>query len=72
VDTAAAKEFLQQHGCSTLIHGHTHAPRTHDLGGGLQRVVLSDWDARTNPPRAQVLRWRAAAPSAFERVNLLA
>jgi UDP-2,3-diacylglucosamine hydrolase len=72
VDAAAAKELLQRHGCTTLIHGHTHAPRAHDLGDGLQRVVLSDWDARANPPRAQVLRWRADAPASFERVNLLA
>jgi UDP-2,3-diacylglucosamine hydrolase len=72
VDSAAAVELLRRCGCSTLIHGHTHAPRTHDLGEGLQRLVLSDWDARANPPRAQVLRWRAEAPTRFERVNLLA
>ena len=39
-----------------MIHGHTHKPADHDLGAGLQRVVLSDWDVQARPPRAEVLR----------------
>ncbi|QHE86817.1 UDP-2,3-diacylglucosamine diphosphatase [Hydrogenophaga sp. BPS33] len=57
VDTAAARDWLQRADAHTLIHGHTHRPATHALGeGGLQRVVLSDWDLRAAPPRAEVLR----------------
>ena len=56
VDNAAARQWLQAAGAHTLIHGHTHRPATHDLGQGLQRVVLSDWDAAATPPRAEVLR----------------
>jgi UDP-2,3-diacylglucosamine hydrolase len=59
VDSAAAIQWLQAAGAQTLIHGHTHRPGTHDLGQGLQRVVLSDWDAAAHPPRAEVLRLSA-------------
>ncbi|MBW8893117.1 MAG: UDP-2,3-diacylglucosamine diphosphatase [Burkholderiales bacterium] len=33
--------------------------RSHDLGGGLQRVVLSDWDLDATPPRGDVIRLSA-------------
>jgi UDP-2,3-diacylglucosamine hydrolase len=56
VDAAAARAALQAAGAHTLIHGHTHRPALHALGGGLQRVVLSDWDAGANPARAEALR----------------
>jgi UDP-2,3-diacylglucosamine hydrolase len=56
VDTIAARTTLQTAGARTLIHGHTHRPALHALGDDLQRVVLSDWDAAANPPRAEVLR----------------
>jgi UDP-2,3-diacylglucosamine hydrolase len=56
VDADAAGQWLRESGCTTLIHGHTHRPADHDLGQGLQRVVLSDWDAQASPPRLQVLR----------------
>ena len=56
VDAEAARSWLQAAGALTLLHGHTHQPATHDLSGGLQRVVLSDWDASATPPRAEVLR----------------
>ena len=59
-DNAAARQWLQAAGAHTLIHGHTHRPATHDLGQGLQRVVLSDWDAAASPPRAEVLRLNAS------------
>lgn len=59
VDAGAAREWLQAAGSQILIHGHTHRPDQHDLGQGLRRVVLSDWDATALPPRAEVLRLSA-------------
>lgn len=56
VDGPAARDWLQRSECTYLIHGHTHRPACHDLGDGLQRVVLSDWDLSAQPPRAEVLR----------------
>lgn len=55
VDNPAARDWLQQAGAQVFIHGHTHRPAVHDLGDGLQRMVLSDWDVDAHPPRAQVL-----------------
>ena len=55
VDTATARHWLTRTGCPTLIHGHTHQPGDHDLGQGLRRVVLSDWDAAAPCPRMEVL-----------------
>lgn len=59
VDTRAARQWLQAANSRTLIHGHTHKPAVHDLGGGLSRVVLSDWDLGAPAPRAEVLRLSA-------------
>jgi UDP-2,3-diacylglucosamine hydrolase len=56
VDSPAAIAWLQAARARTLIHGHTHRPANHALAPGLQRVVLSDWDAAARPPRAEVLR----------------
>lgn len=56
VDTEAARSWLHEAHANGLIHGHTHRPADHDLGQGLKRVVLSDWDASARPPRAEVLR----------------
>lgn len=70
VDHASAAGWLSASGATTLVHGHTHRPGRHDLGAGLQRLVLSDWDAGANPPRAEVLRlqrpgdWNRLAPLA--------
>ena len=61
---AAVDEWLLANHSPTLIHGHTHRPAMHDLGGGRRRIVLSDWDARATPPRAEVLRLqRESAPA---------
>ncbi|MDP1568160.1 MAG: UDP-2,3-diacylglucosamine diphosphatase [Polaromonas sp.] len=60
VNAGAARQWLQAAGAPVLIHGHTHQAATHDLGDGLQRVVLSDWDAAATPPRLEVLRLNAA------------
>ncbi len=61
VDAEMATQWLREATSSTLIHGHTHQPADHDMGAGLQRIVLSDWDGAAVPPRAQVLqlRWPA-------------
>lgn len=68
VDNAAARQWLQAASARTLIHGHTHRPATHDLGDGLARIVLSDWDAQARPPRADALRLSA---SGLQRITLL-
>lgn len=56
LDTTATRSWLTAAQAGVMIHGHTHKPATHDLGGGLQRVVLSDWDAAAQPQRLQVMR----------------
>ena len=56
VDTQAARQLLGDANALTLIHGHTHKPAEHDLGDGMRRVVLSDWDAAATPPRAEAIR----------------
>jgi UDP-2,3-diacylglucosamine hydrolase len=67
VDNAAARQWLQAAGASTLIHGHTHRPAHHDLADGLRRVVLSDWDAAALPARIEVLRLNV---SGLQRISL--
>lgn len=57
VDANNARVWLQENDCKLLIHGHTHRPASHNLGNGLSRIVLSDWEALTKPPRLEVLRW---------------
>lgn len=59
VDAAEARHWLARGDASVLVHGHTHRPGQHDLGDGLQRLVLSDWDASATPRRAEVLRLHA-------------
>jgi UDP-2,3-diacylglucosamine hydrolase len=56
LDAEASRDWLQRSGCQVLLHGHTHRPAVHELGDGLQRWVLSDWDLETATPRADVLR----------------
>ena len=56
VDTGAARQWLQQAQALLMVHGHTHQPADHDLGDGMRRMVLSDWDAAARPPRLEVLR----------------
>jgi len=57
VDASTARMWLEEYDCKLLLHGHTHRPATHDLGNGLSRMVLSDWQADATPPRLEVLRW---------------
>ena len=73
VDAQAAVRWLRMARADTLIHGHTHRPADHDLGGNLRRIVLSDWDLRASPPRAQVLRIAAGAatgPAVVQRMAI--
>ncbi len=67
VDPQAARSWLEAASADTLIHGHTHRPGSHDLGHGLRRVVLSDWDAQAKPPRLEALRLAAGG---LERLPL--
>ena len=46
-NAAAIRAALTAHGCSRLIHGHTHRPGYEDIqldSGSAERWVLSDWD----------------------------
>ncbi len=69
LDAQACRDWLTAHQCQTLIHGHTHAPRQHDLGPDLERVVLSDWEANSSPPRLEVLRLE---DNTLKRLHVLA
>ncbi|MDR7331973.1 UDP-2,3-diacylglucosamine diphosphatase [Roseateles asaccharophilus] len=60
LDAEACRGLLREAGAATLIHGHTHRPAEHDLGDGMRRVVLSDWDLDALPPRGDVIRLSAA------------
>ena len=47
-NAAAIRAALSAHGCTRLIHGHTHRPGREDIkltdGSDAERWVLSDWD----------------------------
>lgn len=60
LDAEACRALLREAGAATMIHGHTHRPAEHDLGDGLRRVVLSDWDLDVQPPRGDLIRLSAA------------
>jgi UDP-2,3-diacylglucosamine hydrolase len=66
-DDALARAWLAAADARTMIHGHTHQPREHDLGDGRERVVLTDWDLQADPPRREVLR---VDGSGFARIAL--
>ena len=55
VNPAAVLQACRASGASGVLHGHTHRPATHTLPQGIPRLVLSDWDARVQPPRGDVL-----------------
>ena len=59
LDADACRALLREAGAHTMIHGHTHRPAAHQLGEGLRRVVLSDWDFDTQFPRGDVIRLSA-------------
>jgi UDP-2,3-diacylglucosamine hydrolase len=62
VDDGLARAWLDAADAQTMIHGHTHQPREHDLGAGKRRVVLTDWDLAAVPPRREALRLDASGP----------
>ena len=43
VTPAAVQAALAEANATLLVHGHTHRPGIHDLGGGGRRIVLGDW-----------------------------
>lgn len=55
-DPGESLAWLAAARATTLVHGHTHRPAEHELGAGLRRIVLSDWDLQARPPRAEALR----------------
>ena len=66
VDTEAALAWLRDAAATTLVHGHTHRPASHQLAAQAVRHVLSDWELDgSRAPRAEVLRWDA---NGFARV----
>ncbi|HEY8049200.1 MAG TPA: UDP-2,3-diacylglucosamine diphosphatase [Ramlibacter sp.] len=67
VDDALAARWLDAADAPTIIHGHTHQPREHDLGAGRERIVLTDWDVDATPPRREVLR---LSPAGARRIAL--
>ena len=49
VSETAVRDSLRAHGCTRLIHGHTHRPGRHALevdGRACERWVLNDWYSR--------------------------
>jgi UDP-2,3-diacylglucosamine hydrolase len=67
VDDAAALSWLLAANSKTMIHGHTHRPADHDLGKGFKRVVMTDWDLKAKPNRAEVLQLSA---NGLKRIKL--
>jgi UDP-2,3-diacylglucosamine hydrolase len=43
VNADAVAAVLAGTGADWIVHGHTHRPAVHDLGGGRRRIVLGDW-----------------------------
>ena len=76
VDAPLACRWLQERGCHTLVHGHTHKPAEHVLDGtqtpALRRLVLSDWEAARRPARGDVLRWYPESAQPWERLQMAA
>lgn len=61
LDVGACRALLQACGAREMIHGHTHRPAVHELGDGMRRHVLSDWDLDSAAAaRAGVLRLHAS------------
>jgi len=60
VDADETRRWMHLAGADRLVHGHTHLPARHPMGGSLVRYVLSDWDCDhpAGHPRGDVLRWR--------------
>ena len=60
LDADATLGWMIANDTSVLVHGHTHAPASHDVAPGRVRHVMTDWHLDDGgPQRAEVLRWRA-------------
>ncbi|MDE0038082.1 MAG: UDP-2,3-diacylglucosamine diphosphatase [Gammaproteobacteria bacterium] len=44
VTPSSIRRAMDDAAVSLMVHGHTHRPGIHDLGGGRRRIVLGDWD----------------------------
>ena len=44
VTQSSIRQAVDDAAVSLMVHGHTHRPGIHDLGGGRRRIVLGDWD----------------------------
>lgn len=40
----SVRQAMDDAAVSLMVHGHTHRPGIHELGGGRRRIVLGDWD----------------------------
>ena len=70
LDAPATRDWLRANLAHRLLHGHTHRPDRHELGDGLERWVLSDWDLdEPGPPRGD--RLRVHADGRIERLPLV-
>lgn len=56
IDVPMAQSWLGAAHAPHMIHGHTHRPGDSELGAGLRRSVLSDWDLGAPVARSQVVR----------------
>jgi UDP-2,3-diacylglucosamine hydrolase len=67
VDDAAALAWLQAANAKTMIHGHTHKPANHAYQSGFKRIVMTDWDLKAAPNRAEVLQ---LSNNGLQHINL--
>lgn len=44
VTPGSVRQAMEDAAVCVMVHGHTHRPGIHDLGGGRRRIVLGDWD----------------------------
>jgi UDP-2,3-diacylglucosamine hydrolase len=67
VDDASALAWLQAANAKTIIHGHTHKPANHAYQSGFKRIVMTDWDLKAAPNRAELLQ---LSKNGLQRINL--
>lgn len=65
-DAQMSATWMQAAQAPLLIHGHTHQPADHALGGDQWRIVLSDWHIDGDIYRAEVLR---VTPEGWQRIR---
>lgn len=70
VTPQAVEDAFRRHGCTRMIHGHTHRPARHEHrvdGRVCERWVLSDWYRNGQYLRVTRERW-TSVEIAFERL----